>query len=107
EFVFPDVNADEFPTDLVLGAGQDLDGFRSRERRDQTYGRVEDAGGVARFDRAAWRCRKDATQTSGIVRQDVHGNAIRRNCRGVDPRDLVLYRPVVEQVARLEIIGGV
>src|SRR5207237_10047580 len=88
-------------------ADQKLHGFRDLNRSDEIRGGIENAGGLTGCECAPRDFREDAGQAGGFTGQHVHGHCIRANRSRVDPRFSILYRKIVNQVARPEVVGAI
>ncbi len=109
-------------------AGEELEGFGDLDGGGEVDGGGEDSGGVACLDVAGGGLGKDAGEAGGggsidpthvAVRlrhgwgtrtmcwQDVHGGGVGADGGGVDPGEAALDGEVVDEVAGLEVVGGV
>src|SRR5437879_1478138 len=73
-------------------------------------GRGWEGGGVAGFDGAGGGLGEDAGEAGGTVRavgEDVHGGRVGADGGGVDPGDGLAEGVVVDEIAGLEVVGGV
>ena len=76
-------------------------------RCDQVDGGVQNAPGVAGFNRARRRLREDAGKAGAFTGQDVHGDAVAANGGGIDPWTAFAHGVIVQQVAGLEVVRAV
>ena len=84
-----------------------LHGLSGGDRRDQVHGGVQNSRSFTGLDHALRRIGEDACQTRGLGGQHIQRHSIASNRRRIDPGDGILYRVIVDQVSRLEVIGAV
>ncbi len=106
--------------------GEEFEGLGGLDGGGEVDGGGEDAGGVAGFDRAGGGLGEDAGEAGGglvgigvgcvffrlrlglgMVGEDVHGGGVGADGCGVDPGFGLLDAVVVEELAGLEVVGGV
>lgn len=116
----PEVVGEESTAHQVGLVGEELEGFGGLDGGGEVDGGGEDARGVAGLDRAGGGLGEDAGQACGggvtcsgsacglrRLREDVHGGRVGADGGGVNPRFGLLDAVVVEEVAGLEVVGGV
>src|SRR5215831_12344162 len=92
--VSPEVERQERPAYLLLRSHQQLDRFGRRDGGPETHRRIQDTGGLAGFERAARRIRKDAAQAGGLARQNIERDTVTGHRGGIDPGQGILDREV-------------
>ena len=115
----PEVEGEEGATHEMRLAGEELEGFGDLDGGGQIDGGGEDSGGVACFYVAGGGLGEDAGEAGGgrdgcwllvagcWLREDVHGGGVGTDGCGVDPGKAALDGEVVDEVAGLEVVGGV
>ena len=115
----PEIEGEQGAAHELRLAGEELEGFGDLDGGGEIDGGGEDAGGVAGLDIAGGWGGKDAGETGGgratfevrgsrlELGEDVHGGGVGADSGGVDPGDGLLDGEVVEEVAGLEVVGGV
>ena len=110
-FVGPEVEGEEGPADETGLAGKEFEGFGDLDGGGEVNGGGENAGGVAGFDGAGGRLGEEAGEAGGRILgwggDDGHGRGIGTDGGGVDPGFGLLDGVVVDEVAGLEVVGGV
>src|ERR1019366_7979337 len=89
------------------GAGEDAQRVGHLKGGHGGDNHVQYAGGFAGGLRARRRVRVDAAQARGAAGDHRHGDAVAGHGRPVDPRDAAAHGKIVDQVARLEVVGAI
>jgi len=128
----PEVEGEEGAAHEMRLAGEELEGFGDLDGGGEVDGGGEDSRGVACFDVAGGGLGEDAGETGGLGKrqmrgslhcggkcassgrddgllggEDVHGGGVGTDGSGVDPGKAALDGEVVDEVAGLEVVGGV
>lgn len=103
----PEVAGEQGTAHSVPRTGEILERFSDGNGGGEVNGCIEDARGVTGFNGAAGRFRKDAGEASSFAGDDIHGDGVGGNGGGVDPWTALLDGIVVEEIAGLEVVGGV
>ena len=106
-FASPDIDRDQFPSHGLGAPGKYFERLRHLHGSDQRRDRVEHADGVTCRLAGLRRIAEDAFQAGGLAGYDGHDRAVRADRRAIDPWDAVLDRDLVDQKARLVIVGAV
>jgi hypothetical protein len=105
--VGPEVPGEEGAAHLEDGAGKEFEGFGDLDAGGEVGGGVEDASGLAGFDPAGGRGGEEAGEAGGFAGEDVHAGGVGADGGGVNPGAILVNAEIVDEVAGLEVVGGV
>ena len=108
ELVVPEVDHRQSPADRLAMAAQDFQRLGRLQGGDRRDDRPDDAGRFARWLKfRRRRLGEEAAEARRLARQDGEHLPLGADAAAEDPRDVVRHGEIVEQVARLEIVGAV
>ena len=103
----PDVVGQQGAAKLVAGADEELEGLGGGDGGDKVDGRIQDAGGVAGLDQAAWGLGKDAGEAGGFTGENVESDGVAADGGGVNPGEIFADGVIVDEITSFEIVGAV